>query len=714
MIHSEPMLSRFINRIFCQIYLLISFFFILSGVFLLLLSSTKKHELILYWMPQCPYGIMALKKALFVCNQNPGKIELKLRYIADDAFASASLKQVEAPSVQAAGCDGSMALPNSLEKPVLGRFTSLHGNDEVNEGMRQTYISAHWPIKWNKYIQRYADKPKENWIDRCAAVGIDSTSLEQKTPSQSNVIEYAKSLADSRKKGIAISPSLFFDGTRITCPTSDYGCIEDLFAKTLNSPETSPNIKQKIYLILPSNSEACSVVNWQGILAPWLDHLEVVSVDLEEITSQKLLLDVQPKAFPILAIPSEVLKEKWAMSMEENLPLRAHGDFFYLSLDNTYIPFRLYGHVKYDVSGVHCVVNHKLSAILLQRFGYINEAKTEYWRAFALNNNDAQVCNNLGVLLYETTGYEDLGAMLFLRSLNIKPNDEFALLNLSNHFFHIGNKDLGEKYMSRYAWALAANHQFDKALAAFFKSYALAPQDYWVNKGLGWSLTELNRPKEALQYLKFCNSVRNDDSDVWLLLGGIYFRLGDFSNSESDYIRSLQMTRLSPDAFHNLLYLYEKEGKWGEILQASKDGVQDWVISVYVAEALWETGKKNEAITHLLSLKQHEPSSRLKTSYLLAIYSAEQKNRDLALEEIVGFCEELKKNGEDSSQYCYDLANEALQMHRNDLANQCLGFVLSRHPGDPQLHIILAKEYHLEGSSDKEYLELQLAREFGG
>lgn len=707
------MLSNFPRLPFSNlVYYLAAGLFATAGI--LCLVQKQKHELAIYLMPQCPFGVAALKQALNVYSDNSACTKLKIGIIGFERTTAATTFSNGETS---RGCKNLADLRN-YGSLVYDRFASLHGNDEVLEGLRFIAMEIYWPSQRIAYLKRYADKPIEDWKSRCDSLGIDPSKMESSIHSPETIERYATTLRDAVNRGITTSPTLFFDSRQIGCTDAAYECIGLYVHRQLSEGVSYFTGKNTIFLINPRECAVCKKIYPEQFLKPWRDKIHLEEVDLESPQAQKIIQSVRIKEFPILAIPRSLIKDAWAREMVDSVGVKGNDDYIIISLSSQTLPFFIYGKVFYDHDKVTCNLRHKDSAILLQHNGFLNDALREYWKALEISPADSQIWNNLGTIYDDKLHNTKIAVACYSLALEKDGNYGSALYNLVKTSQESNDRENIEKYATRYAWSMAHEHRFVQAQDYFTLAHDINPNAYDINKGLGWSLVELNQPQEALPYLIFCkdHSVK-DDGDIWHLLGGAYFRLGDETKSEEAYSHAIEIesNRDSAETVHNLLYLYKKHSEWKKMLELidKNNDENDFEMEIYKSLALWGSGDKARSLTQLLKARARFPNTASKIDYLLAQDYAYLKDRT----QVEHYLDQCYAELTDSSLPLDEslvLADIAYNFNRLVISKAFLDHALSLQPAKAEIHVRLARISHLEKDFSKEKDELTLVHEFGG
>ncbi len=178
---------------------------------LLVLSSivfaAEKHKLDLFVMSKCPYGTKAETQIFNLVSQHPEltqKIDIEIHYILNYDKKS-------------------------------NNFTSLHGQNEVDEDIRQMLIHKYYPDKFWCYLSSKNSHFGDTlWTDdaEICGIGVKKINKYMKRKGYDLAIEEAH-LADSLN--VNASPSIFLDGVKIRDWMGDFPTLYKILKNSLSS-----------------------------------------------------------------------------------------------------------------------------------------------------------------------------------------------------------------------------------------------------------------------------------------------------------------------------------------------------------------------------------------------------------------------------------------------------------------------------------------------
>lgn len=180
--------------------------------------DSNKPTVQLFVMSFCPYGIQA-EKALFSVVKLMGE---KAKFE-----------------------------PHFIVSVSGDKVSSLHGDAEAKEDMRQAVIYKYYPDKFWSYAEYVANNCNLNTIESCwkdaiKSVGIDSADIEKKVTSEG--LELMKAEAElSNSKGISGSPTMLINGATYTGARSSDAFKQGICTGFSSAPtECSSNLTSNV------------------------------------------------------------------------------------------------------------------------------------------------------------------------------------------------------------------------------------------------------------------------------------------------------------------------------------------------------------------------------------------------------------------------------------------------------------------------------------
>lgn len=156
------------------------------------MRGPMKPQVELFVMSFCPFGVQAEEELLPFIAKYGDAVDFQLRFIANFTKEDAS--------------DTSGEL----------KFTSLHGEVEVIENLRQIAISQLYPDQFFDYLLCRAKHLESAWIQCAEKTGVDIDSIKQAIDSEQIKQRFAFDIQRSTALGIRSSPTLVIDGRVIS------------------------------------------------------------------------------------------------------------------------------------------------------------------------------------------------------------------------------------------------------------------------------------------------------------------------------------------------------------------------------------------------------------------------------------------------------------------------------------------------------------------
>ncbi len=189
---------------------------------LLVLSSIvfagKKHKLDLFVMSKCPYGTKSETQIFNLISQHPEltrKIDIEIHYILD------------------------------YDKET-NKFRSLHGQNEVDEDVRQILIRKYYPDKFWCYVSSKNSHFDDTlWMDdaEICGIGVKKITKYMKGKGSDLAIDEAH-LTDSLN--VSASPTIFLDGVEIRDWMGDFPTLYKILTNSLANSISSMKCQKDI------------------------------------------------------------------------------------------------------------------------------------------------------------------------------------------------------------------------------------------------------------------------------------------------------------------------------------------------------------------------------------------------------------------------------------------------------------------------------------
>lgn len=211
-------------------------------------STDGKPVVELFVMADCPYGKRAEMVLAPVIQRLGDQINFRLHFIADevgvDDVAPTSAKQRRSP-----GCSG--------ETTGTGRFRSLHGDAEVDEGVRQLVIAQLYPDQLWAYIL-CRNEAGADWRNCALKLGLDVSKIESMANGDTGASLFSENIRRANLLGIHASPTLLVNGQEVEA-------FSDPIALTRAICATDTSLKMCEDLPQCRNDQDCEVAGQIGV-----------------------------------------------------------------------------------------------------------------------------------------------------------------------------------------------------------------------------------------------------------------------------------------------------------------------------------------------------------------------------------------------------------------------------------------------------------------
>lgn len=167
----------------------------------------------LYVMSRCPFTLEAEKELIPFVEEKPGKIDLRINYIAakvgddEEAAESENTPSSATVGVSRTGCSG-----EGIES--YQGFSSLHGRAEVEENMRQLIVREFFPNMYLDYLLMRSHDIDGDWRNAAETLGIDTAAVIELVRDGTGAILLGENIRLAQNRMVSASPTLFIDGRR--------------------------------------------------------------------------------------------------------------------------------------------------------------------------------------------------------------------------------------------------------------------------------------------------------------------------------------------------------------------------------------------------------------------------------------------------------------------------------------------------------------------
>lgn len=171
----------------------------------------------LFVMSMCPFGIQTQNIIIPIIKQLGDKVQVNIFFVASEnensKDSSGTENAVEQGEPVAYRSDGACV---NVGQASTGRFSSLHGNAEVVENIRQLLIIKYYNKQYYDYLMlRNKDIAGSNHLEIMKSLGIDSELIENLVKSEEGDNLLSENIKEARKRAVNASPTIFINGKLI-------------------------------------------------------------------------------------------------------------------------------------------------------------------------------------------------------------------------------------------------------------------------------------------------------------------------------------------------------------------------------------------------------------------------------------------------------------------------------------------------------------------
>ncbi|MCK4808492.1 MAG: thioredoxin domain-containing protein [Candidatus Aenigmarchaeota archaeon] len=281
----------------------------------------KPVTLDMYIMSQCPYGVQAEDGAIPAVKKLIDSVDYNIYFIAND--------------------NGD------------GTFSSLHGQPEVDENMRQICIMEKYPEQFLDYLT-CLNKDYRNagtaWKSCAESNSIDTTEIETCQTGDEGKALFSESIAQAKSVGASGSPTIYLNGelyqsgrdalsfTRAICQlapeeaecatipacTSDADCTKTGFIGKCLEPNTEnaeceytqpPTVNIKV--LNDETCAGCDTTAFDSINEQLFINTETTVVDISSDEGKALLEELKPQQVPTYIFDETLLESSEYARLEQ-------------------------------------------------------------------------------------------------------------------------------------------------------------------------------------------------------------------------------------------------------------------------------------------------------------------------------------------------------------------------------------------------------------
>ena len=226
----------------------------------------------LFVMSQCPYGVQAEALVDKVLARFGGEVNLSLHFIANEN--------------------------------AEGSFSSLHGQTEVDEDIRQVCIMKYYPDKVLKYltcvVKNYT-KVGQVWESCATQNGIDASKIRECSTGEEGKLLLKENIKRTNELGITASPTIFINGQRYSGSRDESSitkAICGLIPESNTCKNLPPEVGVELIVINDNNCLLCDPSGIESSLKGLIPELKIRELDYS-VGEGKAFVD----RFGITALP---------------------------------------------------------------------------------------------------------------------------------------------------------------------------------------------------------------------------------------------------------------------------------------------------------------------------------------------------------------------------------------------------------------------------
>ncbi|MEM3555516.1 MAG: thioredoxin domain-containing protein [Candidatus Micrarchaeia archaeon] len=234
----------------------------------------------LFVMSQCPYGVQAEVLIEKVISKFKGEVNLSLHFIANEN--------------------------------AEGGFSSLHGQTEVDEDIRQVCIMKYYPEKLWNYLLCVASNYTNVagvWESCAAQNGIDKEKIRSCSTGEEGKALLRENIKRTNELGVTASPTIFLNGQPYS-GLRDESSITRAICELIPSSETCKNIPPEVSVeLIVINDDNCLLCDPSGIensLKGLIPNLKIKELDYSKGEGKALVERLGISALPVYLFNSSI------------------------------------------------------------------------------------------------------------------------------------------------------------------------------------------------------------------------------------------------------------------------------------------------------------------------------------------------------------------------------------------------------------------------
>ncbi|MCO4783680.1 MAG: hypothetical protein KC646_15240 [Candidatus Cloacimonetes bacterium] len=305
------------------------------------IKKSKKVDLDLYVMSQCPFGIKAENKIFPLVKKYKDFLNLNLRFIATDVQGklnpdkAAEKKKVDVPKKEEPksgepGCKADFDLdPNA-------KFQSLHGKSEVDENIIQILVGEFYPDQQLDFILERNKSIYKDWKLVAKKFGMDVEKISKAFTDGTGDKLFRENIKFGNDLDISASPTIKINGMSFTKPFHEIPLTYEICSSLENPTKDcleAPVCSSDSHCVAPGKNGFC--VN-PGKKESYCEFKEPIDVSMTiirddscELCATGAMLKQMHTIFPKLTVKSVDKKEPGMQDLVKKLGIDRYPVFMF-------------------------------------------------------------------------------------------------------------------------------------------------------------------------------------------------------------------------------------------------------------------------------------------------------------------------------------------------------------------------------------------------
>lgn len=201
-----------------------------------------------------------------------------------------------------------------------------------------------------------------------------------------------------------------------------------------------------------------------------------------------------------------------------------------------------------------------------------------YDMALGINGEFPNALNNKGVCLIEL-GYLEKAKECFIKVLEIKPNDEYALkgLDVCNSTKEVNPKDLLLESRSK-EWLRKGNDLMEsgstkEAIKCYQNALKIEPNSVVILYNIGYALWSMGQYRMAISYCEKALVIDPNYTHAWNTLGNAYSDINEITKAIKSYQKAIELDRKYIYSWNGLGLIYKNQQRFEDSLKCFNEAL---------------------------------------------------------------------------------------------------------------------------------------------